>query len=101
MASGSKSPAVEVEVGERDVRVSNPERIYFPSTGATKLDVVQYYLSVGDGIVNALRDRPCMLHRFHTGGSADKVPKKSPPAGAPPWVETVRLWFPRFGRTAD
>ncbi len=96
-----KSPAVEIEVGERDVRVSNPERVYFPATGATKLDVVQYYLSVGDGILRALRERPCMLHRFPTGVGGEKVHQKRLPAGAPPWVETVRLWFPRFGRTAD
>lgn len=60
----SKSPAIELEVGDREVRLTNPDRVYFPQTGATKLDVVNYYLSVGEGIVNALRDRPCMLHRF-------------------------------------
>ena len=68
MASGAgKSPAIEVEVGDRDVRVTNPDRVYFPARGETKLDLVNYYLSVGDGIVNALRERPCMMHRFPTG----------------------------------
>jgi len=88
-------------VGERDVRVSNPDRVYFPATGATKLDLVSYYLAVGDGIVNALRERPCMLHRFPKGLAGDKVHQKRLPAGAPPWVETVRLHFPRWNRTAD
>lgn len=83
MPSGSKSPAIEVEVGDRDVRISNPDRVYFPATGATKLDLVNYYLSVGDGIVNALRERPCMLHRFPTGVSGDKVHQKRLPSGAP------------------
>ena len=102
MPSGaSKTPAVELEVGDRDVRISNPDRVYFPQTGATKLDLAQYYLSVGDGIVNALRERPCMLHRFPKGISGDKVHQKRLPAGAPPWVETVRLHFPRYNRTAD
>ena len=100
-AKGSKTPAVVLEVGDREVRVTNPDRVYFPATGATKLDLVQYYLSVGDGIVNALRERPCMLHRFPTGVEGEKVHQKRLPAGAPPWVETVRLFFPRFGRTAD
>ena len=100
-AGGGSSPAVDVEVGDREVRVTNPQRVYFPATGATKLDLVRYYLSVGDGIVNALRERPCMLHRFPTGVAGDKVHQKRLPAGAPPWVETVRLFFPRFGRTAD
>jgi DNA ligase D len=99
--SGEGSPAVEVEVGDRDVRISNPDRIYFPARGETKLDLVNYYLSVGDGIVNALRERPCMLHRFPTGVSGDKVHQKRLPHGAPPWVETVRLTFPRWNRTAD
>ena len=99
--AASKSPGIEVVVGERTVRVSNPDRIYFPATGATKLDLVEYYLSVGDGIVNALRERPCMLHRFPTGVSGEKVHQKRVPAGAPPWLHTVRLHFPRYGQHAD
>jgi DNA ligase D len=97
----SKSPSVEIEVDNRVVRVSNPDRVYFPETGATKLDLVEYYLSVGDGIVNALRERPCMLHRYPTGVDGEKVHQKRLPAGAPPWMETVRVFFPRFRRTAD
>jgi DNA ligase D len=93
--------AVEIEVGPHAVRISNPDRVYFPETGATKLDLVEYYLSVGDGIVNALRERPCMLHRFPTGLSGDKVHQKRVPAGAPPWLETVRVHFPRYNRNAD
>ena len=80
------SPAIELEVGERTVRISNPDRVYFPATGATKLDLVEYYLAVGPGIVNALRERPCMLHRFPTGVSGEKVHQKRVPAGAPPWL---------------
>lgn len=97
----SSTPATEIEVDDRVVRISNPDRIYFPDTGATKLDLVHYYLAVGPGIVNALRERPCMLHRFPTGLSGDKVHQKRLPQGAPPWVETVRLHFPRWNRTAD
>jgi DNA ligase D len=93
--------AVELEVGDRTVRVSSPDRVYFPARGETKLDLVKYYLSVGDGIVRALRDRPCMMHRFPSGVSGDKVHQKRVPAGAPPWLETVRVHFPRYGRHAD
>jgi DNA ligase D len=95
------SPFVEVEVGERVVKVSNPDRVYFPERGETKLDLVNYYLAVGDGIVNALFDRPCMLHRYPTGVAGEKIHQKRLPAGAPPWVETVRLHFPRWNRYAD
>jgi DNA ligase D len=97
----AKPPAAEIEVDDKVVRVSNPDRIYFPESGATKLDVVEYYLSVGDGIVNALFERPCMLHRFPKGLAGPKVHQKRLPAGAPPWVQTVQLHFPRWNRTAD
>ena len=93
--------AVVLEVGERKVRLSSPDRIYFPDHGWTKLDVARYYLSVGDGIVRALRERPCMLHRFPKGLPGGKIHQKRLPAGAPEWVETVQLYFPRYGLTAD
>jgi len=101
MASKAASPSVALEVGERTVQISNPDRVYFTDHGWTKLDLVNYYLSVGDGIVRALRDRPCMMHRFPEGLSGDKVHQKRVPHGAPPWLETVRVTFPRYHRTAD
>ncbi len=97
-ASPARQDPVEVEVGDRTVRISSPDRVYFPATGATKLDLVNYYLSVGDGIVRALRERPCMLHRFPSGVAGEKVHQKRVPAGAPPWLETVRVHFPRYNR---
>jgi DNA ligase D len=98
--AASKAPAVELEVGDRTVRVSSPDRVYFPARGETKLDLVNYYLAVGDGIVRALRERPCMMHRFPDGISGEKVHQKRVPHGAPPWLETVRVDFPRFKRHA-
>lgn len=97
----SSSPSIEIPVGDRIVRISNPDRVYFPESGATKLDLVNYYLSVGDGIVRALRERPCMMHRFPKGLAGEKVHQKRVPNGAPPWLETVRVTFPRYNRTAD
>jgi DNA ligase D len=93
--------AIELEVGDRVVRISNPDRVYFPARGETKLDLANYYLAVSDGIVRALRDRPCMLHRFPTGVTGEKVHQKRLPKGAPDWVQTVRIHFPRWNRTAD
>jgi len=100
-ATGSTSPAVELVVAGRSVRISNPDRVYFPARGETKLDLARYYLSVGDGIVRALRERPTMLHRFPDGVSGEKVHQKRLPRGAPPWVQTVRVSFPRYNRYAD
>jgi DNA ligase D len=98
--------AVELEVSGRTVRITSPDRVYFPARGETKLDLARYYMSVGEGIVRALRERPCMMHRFPSGiveGEKDggKVHQKRVPAGAPPWLETVRVSFPRYGRHAD
>src|SRR5919107_5409517 len=100
MAAKAKTPAVELEVDDKVVRITNPDRVYFPARGETKLDLAHYYLSVGDGIVNALRERPCMLHRFRQGVAGEKVHQKRVPAGAPPWLETVRVEFPRYRRHA-
>ncbi|AGL20074.1 non-homologous end-joining DNA ligase [Actinoplanes sp. N902-109] len=97
----TKPPATDVEAGEHTVRISNPDRVYFPELGLTKLDLARYYLSVGDGIVRALRERPCMLHRFPDGLAGEKVHQKRVPHGAPPWLETVRIKFPRYNRYAD
>ena len=94
------SPFTEIEVGDRTVKLTNPDRVYFPATGATKLDLAKYYLSVGDGIVRALRERPCMLHRFPDGTGGERIYQKRLPKGAPDWVETVQVRFPS-GRTAD
>ncbi|MBP2370076.1 non-homologous end-joining DNA ligase [Pseudonocardia parietis] len=100
MAAGAGEP-VELTIGDRVVRLSSPDRVYFPDRGETKRDLAAYYESVGDGIVRALRERPCMLHRFPTGVTGEKVHQKRLPRGAPDWVRTVRVHFPRFNRTAD
>ncbi|WP_181779637.1 DNA polymerase domain-containing protein [Pseudonocardia pini] len=95
------SDAVELEVAGRTVRLSSPDRVYFAARGETKLDLARYYMAVSDGIVRALRDRPCMLHRFPKGTDGDKVHQKRLPRGAPEWVPTVRVHFPRYNRYAD
>jgi len=87
-------------VGDRIVRVTNPGRVYFSARGETKLDLVNYYLGVGNGIVRALAERPCMLHRFPSGVDGPKVHQKRLPAGAPDWISTARVSFPS-GRHAD
>ncbi|QOK22066.1 non-homologous end-joining DNA ligase [Janibacter indicus] len=101
MARGEHGEDVHLEVGGRDVRISSPDRVYFPERGETKLDLAHYYLTVGDGILRALRERPTMLHRFPKGVSGAKVHQKRLPKGAPDWVETVRLHFPRYDLHAD
>lgn len=101
MTGDKAGEPVELTIGGRTVRLSSPDRVYFPARGETKLDLARYYESVGDGIVRALRDRPAMLHRFPTGVTGEKVHQKRLPRGAPDWVRTVRVHFPRYNRNAD
>jgi DNA ligase D len=94
------SPFVELEVGERVVRVTNPDKVLFPARAETKLDLVNYYLSVGDGIVRALYERPTQLRRFPDGVEGEQIYQKRVPEKRPDWIEVARVRFPS-GRHAD
>ena len=94
------SPFVELEVGERVVRVTNPDKVLFPARAETKLDLVRYYLAVGDGIVRALYERPTQLRRFPDGVDGEQIYQKRVPEKRPEWIEVARVRFPS-GRHAD
>ncbi|RJQ81746.1 ATP-dependent DNA ligase [Pseudonocardiaceae bacterium YIM PH 21723] len=96
----AKSEAIELTVGERTVRLSSPDKIYFPDRGITKRQVAEYYLTVADPLLRVLRDRPTTLKRFVDGVTGEAFYAKRVPKGAPDWVESVRITFPS-GRTAD
>src|SRR6185436_9762423 len=98
--SPSQSPFVELEVGERTVKVTNPDKVFFATGGETKLDLVQYYLAVGDGIVRALYERPTQLKRHPDGAEGEAIYQKRVPKHRPDWIETATVTFPS-GRTAD
>ena len=88
-----------VQAGDREVRISNPDKVYFPERGYTKRDVVEYYLAVGDGILRALRDRPTTLERYPDGLGGESFFQKRI-TRAPDWIRTARIKFPS-GRPAD
>ena len=94
------SPFIEIEVGERVVKVTNPDKVLFPAAGHTKRDLVDYYLSVGEGIVRALHERPTQLRRFPDGIEGEQIYQKRVPEKRPDWVEAARVTFPS-GRHAD
>jgi DNA ligase D len=112
----AKQEVTYVDASGRDVRVSNPDRVIFPSTDSsapvTKLDIVNYYLAVGEGIMRALYRRPTTLERWPKGvhpgivlstrekGGGDAFFQKRIPRGAPEYVQTARIEFPS-GRHAD
>ncbi|MEU6853991.1 non-homologous end-joining DNA ligase [Actinacidiphila alni] len=91
---------LELTVGERVVRVSHPDKVYFPQRGFTKADLVTYYLTVGDGILRAVRDRPTTLERYIHGVEGDSFFQKRAPKNLPDWIPTARIAFPS-GRYAD
>ncbi len=93
--------AEELEVAGHTVRLTSPDKVVFPRMGYTKRDVFDYYLSVGDGIMRALRDRPTTLQRFPDGIEGEMFfQKRIPTRGVPPWIKTAKIKFPS-GRTAD
>jgi len=89
-----------IEVSGRAVAVSHPDKVYFPRTGHTKLDLVRYYLSVADGALRGAAGRPMVLKRFVNGAEAEPFFQKRAPTSRPDWIETVVLKFPS-GRSAE
>jgi DNA ligase D-like protein (predicted polymerase) len=89
-----------LRIGDRDVIVTNPAKVYFPATGHTKLDLVRYYLAVADGALAGAGGRPMALKRYVNGVAGEFFFQKRAPENRPPWLETVQLSFPS-GRTAD
>jgi DNA ligase D len=110
------SPETTIDAGGRELRVSNPDRVIFPATehsaDITKLEIVNYYLAVGEGIMRALYRRPTTLERWPKGvhpgivlstrekGGGDAFFQKRVPRGAPDYLQTAEIKFPS-GRTAD
>jgi DNA ligase D-like protein (predicted polymerase) len=110
------SPATEIDAGGRPVRISNPDRVIYPATESTaevtKLQIAEYYLAVGPGIMRALDHRPTTLERWpkgvyegiklatRSGEHGDAFYQKRVPKGAPDYLETATIEFPS-GRTAD
>ncbi len=89
-----------LRIGDREVTVTNPSKIFFAETGATKLDLVKYYLAVAPGALTGAGGRPMALKRFVNGAAGEAFFQKRAPDNRPEWLRTVTLSFPS-GRTAD
>ncbi len=94
------SPFVEIEVDNRVVKVTNPDRVYFPEIGATKLDLVEYYLAVGEPLMRTMGGRPVLLQRFPNGAGGKSFFQKRVPKGAPDWLQTTVVSTPN-GTTSN
>jgi bifunctional non-homologous end joining protein LigD len=88
-----------LHVAGRDVTITNPDKVYFPARGWTKLDLVRYYLAIADGALRGVAGRPIALKRFPNGIDGEAFFQKRVPANHPDWIETVELRYPS-GRTA-
>ena len=99
MLSETMADHTTIEVAGREVRLSNPQKLFFPECGVTKLDLVQYYLETADATLKHLRNRPTVLKRFVNGAAQEPFFQKRIPDSAPDWIETTTVTFPS-GRTA-
>ncbi|WP_053227134.1 DNA polymerase domain-containing protein [Solirubrobacter soli] len=96
----AKSEYTMLEVAGREVRLSNPGKVYFPKPGWTKLDLVEYYLTAADAVLIHLRERPGVLKRFVNGIEEEPIWQKRVPKNIPEWLQTATVAFPS-GRTAE
>src|SRR5438094_7732213 len=95
----AKSPQTVLEVAGREVAITNPDKVFFPEAGYTKLDLAKYYLAVNEGAVRGIFARPFVLKRYVNGADREPFFQKRAPEQHPDWIETVELSFPS-GRTA-
>ena len=96
----AKTKPVVLEVGGREVTVTNPDKVFFPERGYAKLDLVRYYIGVGDAALRGVHQRPMALKRYPHGVSEDPFFQKRAPHKRPEWVSTARITYPS-GRSAD
>ncbi len=100
-AAVAKDEAPEIlTIDGREVRVTHPSKPYFTAAKVTKLDLVRYFLAVGEGALRGIRDRPIVLKRFVDGAESEAFYQKRAPPGRPEWIRTTTLRFPS-GRTAE
>ncbi len=94
------SQAELLEIDGLEVKVSNPDKVFFPEPGITKLDLVRYFVAVGHGALRGARERPTTLHRFPDGVIGEDFYQKRVPKHRPEWIETTTITFPS-GRSAE
>jgi bifunctional non-homologous end joining protein LigD len=86
-----------VQVGDREVSVSNPDKIYFPGLGLTKLDLIQWYQGLAAPVLTGVQGRPMGLKRYVDGIEGEAFYQKRAPANRPAWIETAQFRYPSGG----
>src|SRR5690242_11683735 len=95
-----KARQAVLELAGREVVITNPDKVFFPRAGHTKLDLARYYAAVAEGALRGIAGRPIVLKRYVDGAAGEPFFQKRAPERRPEWVETVELRFPS-GRTAS
>jgi len=88
------SPFTEIEVDGKTVKITNPDKVFFPERGETKLDLVQYYLAVAEPLMRVAGGRPTLMQRFPHGAEGSSFFQKRVPESAPEWLETTIVSTP-------
>ena len=83
-----------MRIGSHDVQISNPDKVFFPASGLTKGDLVQYYLDVAECALPHLKRRPFHMKRFPNGVDGDFFHQKRVPAKHPAYVDEIHVSFP-------
>ena len=96
----AKPQPVHLEIDGRDVRITSPDKVFFPERGETKLDLVHHYLRVAEPIMRTMGGRPTLMQRFPDGAAGKSFFQKRVPKGAPEWLETTVVSTPN-GTTSD
>ena len=96
----ARTEEVVVEAAGRDVRITSPDKVFFPARGDTKMDLVRYYLSVEEPFLRVAEGRPALMQRFPDGAAGKSFFQKRVPAGAPPWLQTTMVTTPN-GTTSN
>ena len=91
--------AQQIQAAGREVLITNPDKVFFPKAGYTKLDLAKYYAAVAEGALRGIAGRPIVLKRYVNGADSEPFFQKRAPDQHPDWIETVELRFPS-GRTA-
>jgi bifunctional non-homologous end joining protein LigD len=92
--AAKKGEHAVVEVSGRELRVSNPGKLFFPQAGLTKIDLVNYYIECEEAAVRHLRDRPTVMKRWVDGVEGKPFFQKRVPDTAPEWLQTATVTFP-------
>ena len=94
VASASSGERITLEMAGREVSISNPDKVFFPKRGETKLDLIEYYHAIEDPLMRALGGRPMLMQRFPDGAGGKSFFQKRVPKGAPEWLQTTTVSTP-------